>query len=30
MPNAKFDKKAFKCKHGYCIGKAKDLADPGL
>lgn len=28
--NAGFDKKKFKCKFDYCIGKAKDLADPSL
>ncbi|MBA2379602.1 MAG: hypothetical protein H0V76_08515 [Blastocatellia bacterium] len=30
MLTAKFDKKAFKCKNGYCIGKAKGLEDPAL
>ena len=28
--NAGFDKKQFKCKFDYCIGKATDLADPSL
>jgi len=28
--DASFDKKKFKCKFDYCIGKATDLADPSL
>jgi ATP-dependent DNA ligase len=28
--DAGFDKKAFKCKFDYCIGKAADLSDPSL
>jgi len=28
--NAGFDKKKFKCKFDYCVGKAKDLSDPKL
>ena len=28
--DASFDKKKFKCKFDYCLGKAKDLADPSL
>ena len=28
--DASFDKKKFKCKFDYCIGKAADLADPKL
>ena len=28
--NAGFDKKKSKCKFDYCVGKAKDLADPSL
>jgi ATP-dependent DNA ligase len=28
--DASFDKKKFKCKFDYCIGKAQDLADPKL
>ncbi|KXK01358.1 MAG: DNA ligase [Acidobacteria bacterium OLB17] len=30
MPDLGFDKKKFTCKHGYCTGKAIDLADPSL
>ncbi len=28
--DASFDKKKFKCKFDYCIGKARDLKDPSL
>lgn len=28
--DAGFDKKKFKCKFDYCVGKAKDLSDPSL
>lgn len=28
--DASFDKKKFKCKFDYCIGKAADLSDPSL
>lgn len=30
MLTVSFDEKAFKCKFGYCIGKAADLDDPTL
>lgn len=28
--DASFEKKKFKCKYDYCVGKASDLADPKL